>query len=125
MRIIFLGNSISENIPGTVLVLPSSSAQGSKLCYLVPYRVTHLPILPWGMKDEQSMHLYASGVLNPYTRSKPDIFLQARIPDTSCFLLSSSANRYTRKNTLVSNCVIYYSPLACPKLGEEESSMTL
>ena len=27
------------------------------------------------------------------------------------------------KNTLVSNCVIYYSPLACPKLGEEESSM--
>lgn len=58
---------MSENIPGTVLVLPSSSAQGSELCYLLPYRVTHLPILAWGMKDEQSMHLSASGVLNPCT----------------------------------------------------------
>ena len=58
---------MSENIPGTVLVLPSSSAQGSELCYLLPYRVTHLPILAWGLKDEQSMHLSASGVLNPCT----------------------------------------------------------
>lgn len=51
----FLRNSIPENIPGSILVLPLSSVQVSELCYLVLQKLLKrgIPLVfLWGWKEK-------------------------------------------------------------------------